>query len=185
MAGKIDNRGGGTDGKPLAEAADRALWQRSTTAGTVENEGERFLDLAGFADGRLDPEERDRVAERLARDPDAAADVAASRALAGAAEPISEHLIARACALVAEPEPERGRVIPFTRLRLSPPTLPGIAHWASLAAAVVVASWLGFALGTDFSVYSGQTDQANEDGLRDLFDPSTAFLRDLTPGAQT
>ena len=32
----------------------------------------------------------------------------------------------------------------------------------------------------------GQTDQASEDGfLRDMLDPSTAFLRDLTPGAQT
>src|SRR5205814_471007 len=99
MAGKIDNRGGGTDGKPLAEAADRALWQRSTTAETVENEGERFLDLAG---------------------------------------------------------------------------------------AIAIASWLGFALGTDFSAYFGQTDQASEDGfLRDMLDPSTAFLRDLTPGSQT
>jgi hypothetical protein len=71
-------------------------------------------------------------------------------------------------------------------LRLSSPTLPGIARWASLAAAVMVASWLGFALGTDFSVYFGQTDQASEDGfLRDMLDPSTAFLRDLTPGSQT
>jgi len=50
----------------------------------------------------------------------------------------------------------------------------------------MVASWLGFALGTDFSVYFGQTDQASEDGfLRDMLDPSTAFLRDMTPGSQT
>lgn|SRR6266550_4899216 len=187
MTGKIDSRGGGTGGEPLAEAADRALWQRSTTAETVENEGERFLDLAGFADGRLDPEERDRVAERLARDPEAATDVAAARTLAGrgaASEALPAHLVERVCALV--PEPERGRVILFPGLRLSSPTLPGVAHWASLAAAIAIASWLGFALGTDFSAYFGQTDQASEDGfLRDMLDPSTAFLRDLTPGSQT
>jgi anti-sigma factor RsiW len=175
-----------TGGEPPAEAADRALWRRSTTTETVEDEVERFLDLAGFADGRLDPEERDRVAERLAGDPEAAADIAAARVLAGrgAFEPLPAHLFERACALVSEPEP--GRVIPFPGWRLSSPTLPGIARWASLAAAIVVASWLGFALGTDFSVYFGQTDQASEDGfLRDMLDPSTAFLRDLTPGSQT
>jgi anti-sigma factor RsiW len=179
----MDKRGG----EPSAEAAARALWQRSATTEMVEEEAERLLDLAGFADGRLDPEERDRVAERLARDPEATADVAAARALArggGDSGFVPEHAVERACALVSEPE--RGRVIPFPGWRLSSPTLPGIARWASLAAAVMVASWLGFTLGTDFSVYFGQTDQASEDGfLRDMLDPSTAFLRDLTPGAQT
>ena len=182
MTGIIDNRGG----EPPAEAADRALWQRSATTERVEEETERLLDLAGFADGRLDPEERDRVAERLARDPEATADIAAARALAGgrAFESPPAHIVERACALVSEPE--RGRVIPFPGWRLSSPTLPVIARWASLAAAILVASWLGFALGTDFSVYFGQTDQASEDGfLRDMLDPSTAFLRDLTPGSQT
>jgi anti-sigma factor RsiW len=189
MTGKIDNRGGGSGGEPSAEAADRALWQRSVTAETIENEGERFLDLAGFADDCLDPEEHDRVAERLARDPDASADVTAACALVGGGGGFAimpAHLVERACALVSEPEPERGRVILFPGPRLSSPTLPGIARWASLAAAVMVASWLGFALGTDFSAYFGQTDQASEDGfLRDMLDPSTAFLRDLTPGSQT
>jgi len=187
MTGTVDQRGDGSGGAPRADASDRALWQRSATTETVEDEGERFLDLAGFADGRHDPDERDRVAERLARDPDATADVSAARALAtgGAApEAVPAPIIARACALVSEPE--RGRVILFPRLRLSPPTLPGIARWASLAAAVLVASWLGFALGTDVSVSFGQPDQASDDGfLRDMLDPSTGFLRDLTPGART
>ena len=179
---------GGTGGERPVEAADRALWQRSVTAETAENEGERFLDLAGFADARLDPEERDRVAERVARDPEAAADIAAARAVAGRGtfETLPAHVVERACALVPEREPDRGRVIPFPGWRVSSPTLPGAARWASLAAAILVASWLGFALGTDFSVYSGQTDQGSEDGfLRDMLDPPTAFLRDVTPGSQT
>lgn len=185
MTGRMDKRGG----EPPAEAADRALWRRSAAVEIVEDETERLLDLAAFADGRLDPEEHDRLAERLARDPEAAADVAAAHALArggGDSKIVPEQIIERARALVPEPGAERGRVIPFPGLRLSSPTLPGLARWASLAAAIVVASWLGFALGTDFSVYFGQTDQASEDGfLRDMLDPSTAFLRDLTPGAQT
>jgi anti-sigma factor RsiW len=187
MTGTVDQRGDGSGRAPSSEASDRALWQRSATAEMVEDEGERLLDLAGFADGRLDPDERDRVAERLARDPDATADVAAARALAEhatAPEAVSAPIIARARALVSEPE--RGRVILFPRLRPSAPTLPGIARWASLAAAVLVASWLGFALGTDVSVSFGQPDQASDDGfLRDMLDPSTGFLRDLTPGART
>jgi hypothetical protein len=187
MTGTVDHRADGTGGAPHADASDRALWQRSVTAGAVEDEGERFLDFAGFADGRLDPDESARVAERLARDPDATADVAAAGALAtrGAApEAVPAPIIARACALVSEPE--RGRVVLFPRLRLSSPTLPGIARWASLAAAILVASWLGFALGTDVSVSFGQPDQASDDGfLRDMLDPSTGFLRDLTPGART
>jgi anti-sigma factor RsiW len=189
MTGIVDHRGDGTSGAPPAAASDRALWQRSATAETVEDEGERFLDLAGFADGRLDPDESERVAERLARDADIAADVAAARALAtrGAApEAAPAPIVARACALVSEPGPERGQVILVPRLRASSPTLPGVARWASLAAAILVASWLGFALGTDVSVSFGQPDQASDDGfLRDMLDPSTAFLRDLTPGART
>src|SRR5438067_8702674 len=184
MTGTVDYRGDGTGGEPTAEASDRTLWQRTAVAEAVEDEGERFLDLAGFADGRLDPDERERVAERLARDPDAAADVAAAPALAGAVEPIPEHLIARACALVSEPE--RGRVIPFTRLRLSPPTLPGIARWASLAAALVLASWLGFDLGSATSAAFAPVVQPAEDSLvRDMLVPSGGFVRDLTEGVWT
>src|SRR4051794_787793 len=102
MTGINDNQAGGTGGERPAEAADRALWQRSVTVETVEDEAERLLDLAGFADGRLDPEERDRVAERLARNPEATADVAAARALArggGDSGFMPEHVIERACAL--------------------------------------------------------------------------------------
>ena len=42
--------------------SDRLLWQRSRTTDAPEDETGRFLDLAAFADGLLDEEERDRVA---------------------------------------------------------------------------------------------------------------------------
>src|SRR4051794_20108288 len=119
MTGINDHRGSGTGGEPPVEAADQALWRRSATTVTVEDDAERFLDLAGFADGRLDPEERDRIAERAARDPEAAADIAAARALAGRGtfETPPADIVERACALVLGPEPERGRVLPFPAWR--------------------------------------------------------------------
>src|SRR6266446_8382277 len=75
--------GDGADGKPRAASPDSALWRRSLAIDVAEDEDERFLDLAGYAEDRLDPDERDRIAERLAKDPIAAADVAAARVLAG------------------------------------------------------------------------------------------------------
>lgn len=182
------------------ELPDRALWRHCAALDMAEDEAEGFLDLAGFTDDRLDPDERERVAERLASSPAAAADVAAARALAtrrAAPEAAPEHILARACALVGSRPgstagsavPEGGRVVPFPAWRRSQPTLRGVARWAGLAAAIVVASWLGFALGTDSSAafgQIGQIGQAGEDGfLHELLDPSTGFLRDLTEDAQT
>ena len=145
-----------------------------------------ILDLAGYADGRLDPDDRERVAEWLAGDPLAAGDVAAACALAeiaGRAEAVPETIIARASALVGESTPQRDRVIPFPPSRRNRPRLRGMARWGSLVAAMAVASWLGFTLGMDTSLSFGQ---AGEDGfLREMLDPSTGFMRDLTEGAQT
>src|ERR1700740_3261578 len=65
-------------------AEDRRLWQRCRTMDAEEDEAARFLDLAAYADGLLDIEERERIAALLAADPEAAADVRAARALAAA-----------------------------------------------------------------------------------------------------
>ena len=67
------------NGDPRAAPPDDALWRRSLAIDVAEDEAEYFLDLAGYADDRLDPDERDRIAERLAKDPMAAADVSAAR----------------------------------------------------------------------------------------------------------
>src|SRR5438132_13138543 len=177
------------NGEPRAAPPDDALWRRSLAIDMAEDEAEYFLDLAGYADDRLDPDERERIAERLAKDPMAAADVAAARAFARSRRPIEPALadvVARACALVADGMPLRGRIIAFPQLFRPQPTLHGVARWTGLAAAVVLASWLGFALGGDASAIFGPVGQAGEDSLlRDLLDPSTASLRDLTGGAQT
>ena len=186
MAGIDDQRAGG---EPRRNGAERELWRRSVGAVIAEDEAQRFLDLAGFADGRLDPDEHERVAERLARDPDAAADVAAARSIL--ARDLSSgvapaQFIARARALVEEKSASSGWVIPFPRRYRPQPTVPGVARWAGLAAALVVASWLGFDLGSSTSAAFGPIAQPPEDSLvRDMLEPSTGFVRDLTEGLRT
>ena len=160
---------------------DRQLWRRSRAVEIVEDEAERFLDLAAFADGRLDPDERERVAEYLAADPIAAADVAAaaSTARAETLEAAPEEVIARARALVAP------NIIPF-RPRRYVPTLQDVVGWSGLVAAMVIAGWLGFNLGMDTSLSVAQVGQPGDDSfLQELLDPTNILMRDFSEGAQT
>ena len=178
----------GADSRRPPGLSEAAVWRRSRTTDAADDEAERFLDLAGFVDGQLDPDEHERVADLLARDPAAAADVTAAREVAvafgnAAAPPGS--VVDRAVSLVGPPE-RRGVVLRFAPRSAAPPQLRRIAGWASLAAAMVIASWLGFALGVDTSVSLAQVGQAGDDGfLRELLDPSAGFLRDLDGGTQT
>jgi anti-sigma factor RsiW len=165
--------------------SDAELWRRSRVVDVAEDEAERFLDLAGYADGRLGPDERERVAERLASDPVAADDVAAARVVF-TPKTLSEPATARACALVGGSRPSGDTVIPFPFQRRYAPRLYGVARWGSLVAAMVVASWLGFALGMDTSLSFAQLRQTGDDSfLGELVDPSTDFMRDVTEGTQT
>lgn len=170
----------------------RALWRRCRTSDAPADEASHFLDLAGFADGLLDEDERDRVAAQLAADPAAAGDVAAARVIAdggGAAAAGLERIIARASALAAEPSSEPGLVLRFRALPARRRVLQGLARWGSLAAAIVVASWFGFAMGSGASLELSQPGQPSQVGsggvLPELLDPSTGFLRDLGEGQQT
>jgi len=168
----------------------RALWRRCRTTEIPEDDAERFLDLAGFADGMLDDrDEHDRVAALVAANPVAASDIAAARALTtgGVAMPGGlEPIINRAAALVDD-ETAQGRVIPFavTSHRM----LHDVAQWGGLAAAIAFASWLGFAMGSGASLTMsqpiGQRPMGDESFLPELLDPSMGFLRDLGEGRQT
>jgi anti-sigma factor RsiW len=179
-------RGNDTRHDPAAGLPDAALWRRSRMAETIEDEAKRYLDLAGYADGCLDPDDRERVAERLAGDPVAAGDVAAARTHAEWSEPMPEPAIARACALVDNGAPQRGAVIRFPLFRRERTRLLGMAGWGSLVAAMAVASWLGFTLGMDTSLSFTEARQSGEDGfLREFLDPSAGFMRDLTEDPQT
>jgi hypothetical protein len=181
---------GEDDRGPAAEvAADRELWRRSRAIDVPEDAVARLLDFAAFAEGRLDAEESERVAALLAADPAAAADIEAARVLGGvmdgAAVPV-ERVIGRALPLVAEP-PEH-RVIAFAGALRRPP-LWNIAQWASLAAAITLASWFGFAMGSDtFLAYrdAGQTvSESSNSYLPGLLDTSTGFVHDIAEELQS
>jgi len=147
-------------------AVDRRLWQRCRTMDAAEDEAARFLDLAAYADGLLDIEDQERVAALLAADPDAAADVEAAR-VAATAEPIStglERIIARARSMSVGTGITSGKVIPLAQL-LARRLFPPLAQWGSLAAAIALAGWLGFAMGSNASFALNDHRLQNDTGL--------------------
>src|ERR1051325_7823861 len=141
-------QGNGASREPPGLPDDK-LWQRSRMVDAAQDEAERYLDLAGFADRRLDVDDSERVAAWLEQDSVAASDVAAARELFGAAEsanPLPAAITARARALVGGEVAPAAMVIPFPSRRRARPPLPIVARWAGLVAATVLASWLGFTL---------------------------------------
>jgi anti-sigma factor RsiW len=166
--------------------SDRLVWQQSGQIDVPEDEAARFLDLAAFADGLLDAEEDERVAALIAADPDAAADVLAARSTTGLdhASAELERVVTRALAILPEAPSPGGRVIPFVP-RLRRPLVQHVAQWGSIAAAIAVASWLGFSMGSDASLALSTPRQSSEASLPDLFDPASGFLRDLGEGLRT
>ena len=165
------------------EPSDHALWQRARLADAPVDEAARFLDLAGLADGLLDPDERDRVEDLLTADPTAATDVAAAHALAVADNERPdgfERIVARASALVPNAPFSTARVIAFAPRARHSRVLHGLAQWGSLAAAILVASWLGFSMGSDTSLALSHPGLSTDTNLMpELFDPGTGFLRDF------
>lgn len=175
-------RGDGSGREPPPSSPDSALWRASRTMDAPNDEAERFLDLAGFADGRLDPDDNARVAEWLQRDPNAAADADAARTLlaVGDIEVAPETLVARALALVGGGVVEDATIVPFPVRRRAPVApLRRMAGWGSLVAAMAVASWLGFTLGTDTGTSFARAEQPGDSSfLTELLDPAAGF----TPG---
>jgi hypothetical protein len=178
--------------KPAGFEAGRTLWQRCRASDLPVDEAERFLDLAGLADGLLDDEdEHDRVAALIAPDPVAMSDVAAARAISagGIAMPGGLEAIIERAATIVDETAEPGQVIAFPPVLAGRRVLQGVAQWGGLAAAVAFASWLGFAMGSGASLtlsQPGQPSQIGDDNfLPELLDPSTGFLRDFGEGQQT
>ena len=182
MSRKREKREMGADWSP-----DRALWRRSCRTEAPEDDVARFLDLAAFADGLLEPDEHDRVAAFLARDPATSDDVAAARKIdGGAVEPPArlERIVARACAIL--PGDPNSRVVAFAPPPWRRRVMQGVAQWGSLAAAIALASWLGFAMGSDASRTLGGPVSSNDTSfLPELFDPGSGFLRDLSEALRT
>lgn len=176
-----------TSGESLPNSSDKAIWQYCQATEIEPDEAERLLDLAAFADARLDPDEHDRVAALLMADIEIAGDIAAARALATAPPAAAdEAAIVRAAALVADPPESRGQVVPFRGRARPAQSLFMLARWGSLAAAVVMACWLGFALGSDASVALSQINQSNDENfMGDLVDPSGGVLRSISDGLES
>jgi anti-sigma factor RsiW len=169
-------------------AADRRLWQRCRVMEAAEDDAARFLDLAALADERLDVEERDRVEAMVAADAEAAADVKAARRLAGSQWPSDglDQIIARAEAIPVASAPRRSGVVVPLPVGKNRPRVPVLAQWASLAAAILLAGWLGFAMGSDASLALSDRRLPSDTGLfQELLDPSAGLLRDLGEGVRT
>jgi anti-sigma factor RsiW len=152
-----------------------------------EDEAARFLDLAAYADGLLDTEEQERVAALLSADPETAGDVRAAQALAYAERTSAglERIIARAYAISPDAGSVSGKVIPLAP-RPGRRILQTFAQWGSLAAAIALAGWLGFAMGSGTSLALSDRRQPSDTGLLpELFDPGTGLLRDLGEGLRT
>jgi anti-sigma factor RsiW len=162
-------------------SSNRALWRRSCLTDATEDEASRFLDLAAFADGLLEPDESDHIAVLLAANPVARDDVAAARAVGAGPDELPgtlERIVARAGAIL--PSEPTSRVVAFTPRPPRRRLLHGVAQWGSLAAAMVLASWLGFAMGSDASrALTAPVAASDASFLPELFDPGSGFLRDL------
>jgi hypothetical protein len=174
--------------EPAKPLSDRDLWQRCRLADAQEDEDLRLLDLAAFAEGGMDPDEHERIAAFLAADPDAAGDVAAASATAGdvgISPAVIERIVARASALNTAAPWGAGQILRLFRPRRHL-LLHGLAQWGSLAAAIAMAAWLGFTMGSDASLALRQPTVSGGDAtVIELFDPSTGFLHDLPAGVQT
>jgi hypothetical protein len=168
-------------------AQSQALWRmwKAAEGGTEGGDGSPALDaltLAAFAEGALAAAERDAVAAFLSRHPELAADVAAAAAPASVddGDPLLAGIVARAQALVAAPSE---RVVVFSaasgRQSAGGASWRLAARWGSLAASLVLVSWLGFALGNDAydNLAAVELRASAPSGVADeLLDPSTGVF---------
>jgi hypothetical protein len=176
-------RARGTSGTPT----DREIWRRSQEIEAVPDEADHLMDLAAFADNRLDDDDADRIAALIARDGIAAEDIAVARMLAGATMLAADAAaVAWAEALVGEnrrdhPEAE---LIAFPRRPTMVRRWYSAASWSGLAAAIVLAGWVGFDLGSGLSAAPPPARAADEVSASDLLDPAPLLLRDFTDSSQ-
>jgi hypothetical protein len=177
-------RADGTGGERPPELPDREIWRRSQEIEAPIDEAEQLLDLAALADNRLDGDEAARVAALVARDADSASDVAAASQLAGATMAVADpDVVARAASLVGA-EPVEAEVIAFPARRVVARPFYSAATWSGLAAAMLLAGWFGFSLGSGLPgvTPAGHTD---ETAANELFDPAPPLiLRDFTESSQ-
>lgn len=177
-------RAQGSNGARPPGLSDRDVWRRSQQTDALRDEAEVLIDLAAFADSRLDPDEAARVEALIARDAEAAADVAATSVLAGTAMAAADPaIIGRAEALVGEKQPE-AVLIAFPAPRPASRPWYSAASWSGLAAAMVMAGWLGFDLGSGLSTSPVLGGSAMDLTANELFDAAPLMVRDMTESSR-
>jgi hypothetical protein len=160
------------------------VWRRSQEIDAAPDEAELLLDLAAFADNRLDDDDTARIAQLVARDADASEDVAAARTLGGVTMAAAdERIVARALALGREDRAE-ALLIAFPARRSTARPWYGAATWSGLAAAIAIAGWLGFDLGSGLSSAPLLGHSPDDVSASELLDPAPLMLRDFTENSQ-
>lgn len=161
--------------EPTGSPEQAALWRRWCEAAAMTGEPTAAepdaLTLAAYAEDRLSAEAGEAVEDWLAVNPQVAGDILAARQatmLASATAP--EAVIARAAALVGGGS---GQILPF-RARAARPSWRNAVAWGAMAASILVASLVGFAMGN--STYATLIDGSSVSLSQELLDPPTGLF---------
>ncbi len=164
-----------TGPEDMKSADSAALWRRFRTLdravepANAADGAPAALDLAAYAEGRLDEAAAEQIEAWLAVHPEALDDIIAARGDRDAA--VSPPTIDRAMTLVTA-EPAGARVIPFRRSAAQYAWRVHVARVA-VAASLVLTGLVGFTLGSEvYSNLFGSTESANSG----LFDQSTGVF---------
>lgn len=154
----------------LGDEQERLMWQR-WRADAAASAAPDALQLAAYAEGRLDETNAEAVENFLAAYPDTLNEIVAARAATETpAIGASDDIIAKACALVSS----RGTIETVVPLRRPALRWHNALAWGSIAASLVAASFVGFTAGSDAYRTLAPT-QANESLSGDSLESSAGL----------
>lgn len=161
---------------PGDETEERALWRRWRQVAAGNAATPDALDLAAYAEGRLDEAEAMAIETWLAAHPEILADVQMARVLAPAPSDTSHAaIVAKACALVTGSRltPANSNVVPLHRGMAA---WRSALAWSSVAASLVAASLVGFTMGSEAYQRLAQTQVQPSDNVpADILDASPSL----------
>ena len=134
-------------------AEEEALWRRWRGLAAQDEaapEAPDPLQLAAYAEGRLDERGGEAIESWLAANPEAVEDIAAARAVAA----------------------REAAVVPFRRPAMPVRNWRSAMAWGGIAASLLAVSVLGFQLGSEAYAESGQSTVASAD----LLDPPAGLF---------
>jgi hypothetical protein len=94
-----------------------------------------------------------------------------------------EDVVERAMTLVGEGRPE-AVLIAFPVRQAAPRPWYSAATWSGLAAAIVMAGWLGFDMGSGLLATPIVGHSTDDTSASELLDPAPMLLRDFTENSQ-